>query len=373
MPGRLARHHGQRQLTHNHSRKPGGTNTAPPGFAVTFCPFKAMPPQRTLLNVARTAGPFALPLVLSAAGLALARAGAPSASRPPAPRIYRHPLALSRGTTARFAFTDARVGTTFMCSLDRRPYRRCSSSQLFRHLHSGAHRFQVEAMDGAGRRSTPASYRWRIGSAAHVIRVSVPTTAPTIVHGPADPTSLSSATLTFSDPAAGVQFLCTIDSRAPTSCTSPLTYSRLALGAHTFRVTAREGVAQQSQAATYTWRVQSSVMITGNAQGALYPGADPSPIPLTLSNGASTRVSITGLTVSIDGSQLPTGCDPSSFQLMQSNVSSVQPLIVPGDGRVTLPAQGITAPSISMRNTNANQDACEGTTLTLLYSESSQP
>jgi hypothetical protein len=340
---------------------------------VTFCPFNAMPPQRTLLNVARTAAPFALPLVLSAAGLALARAGAPSASRPPAPRIYRHPLGLSRGTTARFSFIDARAGTAFVCSLDRRPYSRCTSSQLFRHLHGGAHRFQVEAMDAAGRKSAPASYSWRIGSAAHVIRTSIPTTAPTIVHGPADPTSLSSATLTFSDPAAGVHFLCTLDSRAATSCTSPITYSGLASGAHTFRVTAREGTAQQSPAATYIWRVQTSVTITGNAQGTLYPGADPSPIPLTLSNAASSRVSISGLTVSIDGSQLPTGCDLSSFQLTQSNVSSIQPLDVPADGTVTLPAQGVTAPSISMLDTSANQDACEGTTLTLHYSESSQP
>jgi hypothetical protein len=335
-----------------------------------------MPPHHTLLRVGRTAAPFALPLALTAAaGLALAQPGAPSASRPPAPRIDRHPRARTLGTTARFAFTDAGVGTSFLCSLDGGPYRRCSSSQLFRHLRVGAHRFRVEAQDGASQRSRPASYKWRIYS-ARMMRISIVVAAPTIVRGPTSSTSAATATFTFSDTAAGVEFLCAVDSQTPATCESPITYSRLSSGAHTFRVTARYLGAQQSPPASYSWRVQGaggSVTISGNAQGALYPGAGPEPIPLTLSNAASTRVSITGLAVSIDGSQLPAGCDPSSFQLTQSSASSAQPVVVPGNGTVTLPAQGVTAPSISMVDTNSNQDGCQGATVTLDYSESSQP
>jgi hypothetical protein len=330
-----------------------------------------------LLTVGRTAAPFALPAALSAAaGLAIAQPGAPSAALPPAPRIHRHPLPHTHVTTAHFTFTDAGTGTRFLCSLDGRAYRGCDGSQIFRHLHGGAHRFQVVAEDSTGRRSRPAAYKWLIG-AHRVMSISISTTPPTIVQTPPHSTGATTATFTFNDSAAGVSFLCAIDSHAPATCRSPITYARLSAGAHTFRVTAGYGVGQPSEPATYSWRVLSSiggpVSVSGSAQGELYPGADPAPIPVTLRNPASTRVSVTGLTVSIDNTSLPAGCDLSSFQLNQSNVSSTQPVTVPGNGAVTLPAQGVTAPSIAMLDTNTDQDGCQGTTVTLDYGESTQP
>jgi hypothetical protein len=315
----------------------------------------------------------ALPAALgAAAGLALAQPGAPSPPRLPAPRIHRHPLPRTRGETARFTFTDAHVGTSFLCSLDGRTYRRCSSSQIFRHLRVGAHRFRVEAKDGDGRTSRPAAYGWRVD--AGVLRVSISPTSPTIVLAPSHLTSATTATFTFTDSAAGVAFLCTRDARPPASCRSPITYGQLSAGAHTFRVSARYGVGRESQPATYRWTVEDSgggpLTVTGRARGPLLPGTGPEPIAVRLANPASTRLSITSLTVTVDGSRLPAGCAPGNFELTQSDISTARPVTVSGNGAVTLPAQGATAPAIAMIDTKSDQDGCRGATLTLDYAES---
>ena len=43
-----------------------------------------------------------------------------------------------------------RTGATFLCKLDRKPFRACKSPKTYRHLKPGKHRFQVEALDSTG-------------------------------------------------------------------------------------------------------------------------------------------------------------------------------------------------------------------------------
>ena len=109
----------------------------------------------------------------------------------------------------------------------------------------------------------------------------------------------------------------------------------------------------------------SYLTVSGNASAPVWPGGSPVPIPLTFTNANNNAQTVTSLTVTIQ-SGIPSGCAASDFTITASNVSPATPLNVPGHGSVTLPAQGVTAPTIQLAD-NGNQNACEGATLTLGY------
>lgn len=88
--------------------------------------------------------------------------------------------------------------------------------------------------------------------------------APTILSGPSNPSSSTSATFTFTDGTAGVGFRCSLDGAAYSSCSSGTSYGSLEDGTHTFRVTARNGSSPDSKATSYTW-----VIDTGTGEHAL--------------------------------------------------------------------------------------------------------
>lgn len=76
--------------------------------------------------------------------------------------------------------------------------------------------------------------------------------------GPANPSGSSSATFTFhgSDPSA--TFSCTLDGGTAQSCTSPVTYTGLADGSHTFTVAATVGGSTDPTPASSTWVVDTT-------------------------------------------------------------------------------------------------------------------
>lgn len=52
-----------------------------------------------------------------------------------------------QGRRARFRFSSSEPDSSFLCRLDRRPYRDCDSPKAYRHLDLGRHRFRVKAID----------------------------------------------------------------------------------------------------------------------------------------------------------------------------------------------------------------------------------
>ena len=64
--------------------------------------------------------------------------------------------------TASFAFSSE-AGTTFECSLDGSAFASCSSPKEYQNLGTGAHEFQVRALDAVGNAdATPASRSWTV-------------------------------------------------------------------------------------------------------------------------------------------------------------------------------------------------------------------
>ena len=114
-------------------------------------------------------------------------------------------------------------------------------------LDEGDHTFRVRAVDEAGNQSSATIYSWTIDL--------TPPPVPVITSGPPDPSNSSSATFTFTDGDSTATLLCRLDSASFAACASPLTYSGLGEGTHTFRVKARDPAGNQSTATTYTWTI----------------------------------------------------------------------------------------------------------------------
>jgi sugar lactone lactonase YvrE len=96
-------------------------------------------------------------------------------------------------------------------------------------------------------------------SAAQVIQITAVALPPTpvILTNPANSTTATSATFTFSDTQTPITFVCSIDSLPFSACSSPANYSALSGGAHAFQVKAKDSAGNLSLAATYNWLVNS--------------------------------------------------------------------------------------------------------------------
>jgi hypothetical protein len=112
-----------------------------------------------------------------------------------------------------------------------------------------------------------------------------------------------------------------------------------------------------------------SFEISGSPEGTLFPGGPALTIPLKIFNPNPAPIIVVALQVSVASS--PPGCSAEeNLKILQSNISATLPLRVASGEAVTLPAQGVSAPTIQFLNLPVNQDACQNATFPLIYSGS---
>jgi uncharacterized protein (TIGR03382 family) len=118
-------------------------------------------------------------------------------------------------------------------------------------LTVGPHEVKARATDEAGNTSPDSTGR----SFTIVQDTSAPET--TLSSGPSGTTSEHGATFEFNANEPGVTYECSLDGAAFTPCTSPVTYTNLGEGEHTFQVRARDAAGNvDATPATRTWTVQ---------------------------------------------------------------------------------------------------------------------
>jgi plastocyanin len=118
----------------------------------------------------------------------------------------------------------------------------------------GPYTIRARSIDDENNVSTVASTTFTID------RTAPP--PPTITDSPPNPTTSTSASFSFTDTEPGVFFECRIDGGAFSACTSPKSYSGLAVGSHTFDVRALDAVGNPSTAASYTWTVEACSQVS---------------------------------------------------------------------------------------------------------------
>ncbi|WP_306926939.1 phytase [Arthrobacter globiformis] len=109
------------------------------------------------------------------------------------------------------------------------------------------------------------------------IGAGTPAPAPpdtTITSRPANPTSSTSAQFSFTSTSTSATFACSLDSAAFANCTSPVSYTGLSDGAHTFRVRASDQNGADPTPASYTWTVDTTT-----------PPGDTTPPETTITSG----------------------------------------------------------------------------------------
>ena len=149
---------------------------------------------------------------------------------PPETTLVHEVPETTRSSSAYFEFYGNEFPEMFECSLDGAPFARCGFDEEYEGLAPGDHHFRVRAIDRAGNVDpTPEEWRWRIAR-------TIPETH--ITSGPEDGTTSSEATFTFASGDPDATFACALDGVGFSTCVSPVTYSGLSEGSHTFRVRA---------------------------------------------------------------------------------------------------------------------------------------
>lgn len=173
------------------------------------------------------------------------------APTPPETSLLTGPEGLTTSTSATFTFIANEAGVTYACSLDGAPFTTCASPVTYTGLAVGLHHFAVRATDPGGSTDpSPSNHFWT---------VEAPDTTPpetTLTATPPASTSDTSATFAFGASEAGTTFRCALDGAVPAACTSPLAFTGLAVGAHTFSVHAVDGAGNADPSpASFSWTV----------------------------------------------------------------------------------------------------------------------
>jgi hypothetical protein len=219
-----------------------------------------------------------------------------------------------------------------------------------------------------------------------VFSYRVPTLpAPVITKAPRNPTMATGAEFRFTDADWPlVRFWCSLDSGPTRPCTSDwldpwvegrIRYRHLASGQHCFSVYVTDWAGHSSPATKYCWTIGTTgqnFTVGGDLTTPLYPGTS-EPLDLTFTNPNSAPITIPAGGVGPANITFATnnpGCAGSNFEVSQALTVSVT---VPAGQTtpISLSELGVSPadwPVITMINTNSNQDACEGATVTLTYS-----
>jgi hypothetical protein len=295
----------------------------------------------------------------------------------PRPVLTARPLPPYDSRGATFAWSPLGGGrwlprTTFGCRLDADQWRRCRSPRTYRGLAAGRHVFRVRA-ERRGRRSGVTRFEW-------TIELRSPG-APAVV-----PVELDSGSrrAMFKFAAEGaVAFECSLDSRAWTPCTSPLTLDGLALGRDELCVRGVSAEDVRGPQTCFAWTEEpvtppaapppptppaGGFSISGDVSTPLAPGTQ-GILPLIVSNPNDFDILVSELSVAVEPGSSKPGCDGrSNLVVIQSNLSGGVSARVPANGSLTLPAQGADAPQVEMVDLPTNQDACKSAIFRLSYS-----
>ena len=164
--------------------------------------------------------------------------------------IANGPASLSNSSTASLAFSSNETNTTFECQLDAGAFTACSSPTNLNALVDGDHIFNVRAIDQAGNvDDTPTIVIWTIDTTS-------PTTS--LTSDSALLTNQTTATFVFNSNESGT-FQCSLDQEPTNGYVSPLPYSTLPDGSHTFTVQAIDLAGNlDPNGATFEWTVDTT-------------------------------------------------------------------------------------------------------------------
>ncbi len=165
---------------------------------------------------------------------------------PPGVTITSGPESPTTEISAWFNFSSENPNAGFECRIDGDSWTVCESGIGYDQLEDGEHEFEVRAV-GQGAGPGP------IESSTWIVDTTVPTL--TIVSGPNQLTNEISATFELAINKPGFTFRCQIDAEPAGPCASPVEYSGLTAGDHTFLVEALDGSDDVVDSGLWQWTI----------------------------------------------------------------------------------------------------------------------
>lgn len=138
-----------------------------------------------------------------------------------------------------------------------------------------------------------------IGAVLAPVRIVTVAPDSIIATGPTNPTAQTNASFTFNaSPAAGASFECDLDGGGFAACTSPMAYSSLATGSHTFSVRALDVAGNvDATPASYSWSILQAQSISFGPLSDAVANDPPFSVAATASSGLT--VSFASLTTGV--------------------------------------------------------------------------
>jgi hypothetical protein len=210
----------------------------------------------------------------------------PADTTAPDTSISSGPSGTTTSTSADLAFSSSEGSSTYQCSLDSGAWTSCTSPKSYNSLALGTHSFSVRATDAAGNTdASPATRSWTVQDVTPPADTTAPDT--TIASGPSGTTTSTAASFGFSSTESGSTFQCSLDSGSWGACSSPKSYSGVAVGSHTFSVKATDAAGNaDATPATRSWSVESEPVGGGNCTQTLASGANLSNAVSSAAGGA---------------------------------------------------------------------------------------
>jgi hypothetical protein len=178
-------------------------------------------------------------------------------------------------------------------------------------LTDGQHALYVESVDASSNPSSPVPWIWTVDTGAPA--------APAFTSVPATSTTDTGARFVFtSEPFSSLD--CAVDGSATVACSSPFTLTGLALGAHSFSVTATDGAGNTSPAAPYDWTVTAPV-----------PPVVTPPVPPVVTSPATAAPT----TVTLTAARALLGRSTASFSADVRGLSTATVRLVSATGAVS--------------------------------------
>jgi Cu/Ag efflux protein CusF len=164
----------------------------------------------------------------------------------------------------------------------------------------------VRAYNGEGTRDfTPATYTWEIDAEPPEV---------TITAGPSGTTNSTTATFEFTATDAGSDVTaieCSLDGAAFSACASPMEYTGLGQGTHTFEVLATDELGNTSAPVSRTWKVDSEPPeVTITAGPPERTAATSATLEFTVTDSGST---VTAVECSLDGAAFSACTSPRVY------------------------------------------------------------
>ena len=325
-------------------------------------------------------------LSAAASGLTTATSASFTLAVPPTPTITSTPTDPTTATTAAFKYSSTLSGTASFCSLDGAAFVACGAkAQSYTALALGAHTFAVKSSYKTSTFGLAATYSWTIYTLATAIATSAGTPQYVVI-GSSFATALAakvtgtggtgvgSVKVTFTAPSSGPSgtfATCAGGNPTPNTCivtsTAGGNATASALTANSipgsFSVTATvDGVATP---ATDALIGSANFTMSGGTNGLLVPGTSQGiDVSITNPNPSPITVSSVAVTVATDAGSCPVATNFAIVHGLMANAT------VPANSTKSLSDLGLAKakwPTVSMLETNANQDGCKGAKLTFAF------